>query len=107
MSKLLQNIKKCSKQVDGDDMLDKNFHCCGSWIPTQIVIKNFKISYLDDCGKTRFFTRREIKALLEGISMHETDCSALGFTKTKPIDLLIQSLIVCPPQARPYVLIQN
>lgn len=31
------------------------------------------------------------------------DAALMGFTNSKPVDLLIWSLLVCPPQLRPVV----
>lgn len=58
ISKLLEGIKKCSKQIEDEDLFDRKFKCCNSWIPTQITIKNYRISYRDDCHQQKYFDRR-------------------------------------------------
>lgn len=39
--------------------------------------------------------------MLDKIDQH--DAMMMGFTDSKPVDLLIWSLLVCPPQLRPVV----
>lgn len=42
-----------------------------------------------------------MEAILAKIS--DVDAQLLGFTKTKPVDLLIRALAVAPPQVRPSI----
>jgi DNA-directed RNA polymerase beta' subunit len=35
--------------------------------------------------------------------MTEADCKLLGFIRSKPVDLLISTLAVAPPQIRPSI----
>jgi DNA-directed RNA polymerase beta' subunit len=39
--------------------------------------------------------------ILDGIS--KDDARAMGFTKSKPINLMIETLAVAPPQIRPSI----
>lgn len=47
------------------------------------------------------YTAQKVRNIFSKMS-HE-DCKLLGFTITKPIDLLISTLAVAPPQIRPSI----
>lgn len=93
--------------AEEDDIFDKHYKSCGyTNNPSSIEVRNYKIYYINQEKKKIAYDRREIKRLLAGFSKYQMECEALGFSKTKPIDLIIEYLIVPPPQVRPYVLIK-
>lgn len=47
------------------------------------------------------YDSRKVFKILEGIN--KEDAKAMGFTKTKPINLMIETLAVAPPQIRPSI----
>lgn len=51
--------------------------------------------------------RKQVIRLLEAFSYSSHECEILGFTRTKPIDLIIETVLVGPPQIRPIVYIRN
>ena len=48
-----------------------------------------------------YYTAQQVKNILGKII--GSDCKLLGFTQTKPVDLLIDILAVAPPQVRPSI----
>lgn len=59
-------------------------------------MKNYKL-YVNE----KIYDSRRVFKILSGIS--KMDASALGFTKSKPVNLMIETLAVAPPQIRPSI----
>jgi DNA-directed RNA polymerase beta' subunit len=47
------------------------------------------------------YDSRKVFKILSGIS--KEDAKVLGFTKSKPVNLMIETLAVAPPQIRPSI----
>lgn len=47
------------------------------------------------------YTAQEIYRILERIDPN--DAEMMGFTDSKPVDLILTQLLVCPPQVRPSI----
>jgi DNA-directed RNA polymerase beta' subunit len=82
---------------------------CGSAIPTRISLRNHRIIIEekvvggDEAAKKKetVYTAQRVRNIFQRIS--PLDSKLLGFTVTKPIDLLISTLAVAPPQIRPSI----
>jgi DNA-directed RNA polymerase beta' subunit len=49
----------------------------------------------------RVYDARRVFKILQGIS--KDDAKVLGFTKSRPINMMIETLAVAPPQIRPSI----
>jgi DNA-directed RNA polymerase beta' subunit len=81
---------------------------CGSAIPTRITLKNHRIIIeekvvAEDGSKKKetVYTAQRVRNIFQKIS--SADSKLLGFQVTKPLDLLISTLAVAPPQIRPSI----
>lgn len=104
LAKLLGGINKCPFQQDEDETDPKN-KGCGNAIPTRISLKNHRIvidEKIDD-GKKRetVYSASKVRNIFSKIST--ADYKLMGFVTTKPVDLLILTLAVAPPQIRPSI----
>lgn len=74
----------------------------------KVQMKNYRI-YVEDLTDTsgskrkdKIYDRHQIKKILEELSKSK-EAEVLGFKATKPIDLMIRTLAVPPPQIRPSI----
>jgi DNA-directed RNA polymerase beta' subunit len=90
---------------------------CGAPIPTNISLKSHRIviqeklapTLIDENngketkGKKKdiFLTGQTVYNILKNIRPEH--CKILGFIRSKPVDLLISTLAVAPPQIRPSI----
>ena len=82
---------------------------CGSTIPTRISLRNHriiieeKVTSGEEAAKKKetVYTAQKVRNIFQKIS--SADSKLLGFLVTKPIDLLISTLAVAPPQIRPSI----
>lgn len=82
---------------------------CGSAIPTRISLRNHriiieeKVTSGEEVAKKKetVYTAQRVRNIFQKIS--SADSKLLGFLVTKPIDLLISTLAVAPPQIRPSI----
>lgn len=89
-------------------------------MPTKVFVKNYKICVQfpvnkknkDDpndeemnhktiTDKPIEYTAQEIYKILERIDPN--DAEMMGFTDSKPVDLILTQLLICPPQVRPSI----
>ena len=107
LAKLLGPINKCPFQ-EGEEENDVRFKGCGSAIPTRIRLRNHQIIIEEKTGvgedtkkKEIIYTAQRVRNIFQKIA--PADSKLLGFIVTKPIDLLISTLAVAPPQIRPSI----
>ena len=96
---------------------------CGSseGAPTKVFVKNYKIcvqfthsrkgkedveegeemNHKSLTDKPIEYTAQEIYKILEKID--PKDAEIMGFTDSKPVDLILTQLLICPPQVRPSI----
>ncbi len=84
---------------------------CGSTIPTRISLRNHRIiieekiniNAEDSTAKKKeiIYNAQKVRNIFQKIT--NADSKLLGFITTKPIDLLITTLAVAPPQIRPSI----
>ena len=114
MAKLLSTISKCqAEELEGEE---KGYvGGCGSAIPTKIrlssqrIIIEEKVELSNDLNpaskqsrkKDVVYPAQKVRNIFSKIT--NEDAKLLGFTITKPIDLLISTLAVAPPQIRPSI----
>ena len=116
MSKLLCSIGRCTAQESEKDSGSETYvGGCGNSIPTRISLRNHRIIVEikeeisgDQLDKGLKIKKKEISysaARVRNIfaKIAPYDFKLLGFTVTKPIDLLIETLAVAPPQIRPSI----
>ena len=89
---------------------------CGSNIPTKIRLSSNRIiieEKLETINESGMGTTKQIKkrdTIYSGqkvwnifSQISNADSTLLGFTVTKPVDLLISTLAIAPPQIRPSI----
>lgn len=109
LAKLLAPINKCPFQEQEDEEEDIKNKGCGSAIPTRISLKNHRIIIEEKVvggeegtkKKESVYTAQRVRNIFQKIT--PADSKLLGFLVTKPIDLLISTLAVAPPQIRPSI----
>jgi len=105
LAKLLGSIGKCPSPNEENEEDSRN-KGCGSVIPVRISLRNHKI-YVEernaDGTKKRdvIYPATKVRNIFN--KMSNEDSKLLGFHTTKPIDLLISTLAVAPPQIRPSI----
>jgi len=114
LAKLLGPINKC-EMADSQDSAEPNG--CGATIPTKIRVVNHKIMVEEKTLQLQFDenTGKEVKAKKKESAytalrvrnifkaIKPEHCKILGFTRSKPVDLIISTLAVAPPQIRPSI----
>ena len=90
---------------------------CGASIPTKIRVVNHKIMVEErttqvvmdeNSGKELKARKKELAYTALRVrnifkAMKPEHCKILGFTRSKPVDLIISTLAVAPPQIRPSI----
>lgn len=108
LAKLLAPIGKCPFEEGDDDKTSGKG--CGSAIPTRISLRNHRIIIEERIvtggdepvkKKEKIYTAQMVRNIFQKIN--NADSKLLGFLVTKPIDLLISTLAVAPPQIRPSI----
>ena len=89
-------ISKCGEEQTKILEENKIGNFCGSDIPTKIQLRSYKL-YVGD----KIYDSRKVFKILSGIS--KEDAKVLGFTKSRPVNLMIETLAVAPPQIRPSI----
>jgi DNA-directed RNA polymerase II subunit RPB1 len=111
LAKLLAPISRCTAQeYEKDSGSETYVGGCGATIPTKVALRNHRI-IIDEKQevtgdqtkkkKETTYTALRVRNIFNKISV--ADCKILGFTVTKPVDLLIETLAVAPPQIRPSI----
>lgn len=99
LAKLLGPINQCPLEKE------KARRGCGSFIPNKIAVRQHRIMVEEKYGKNKVreysYTAQKVYTIFSKIN--EEDAILLGFTKSKPCDLLISTLAVAPPQIRPSI----
>ncbi len=104
LAKLLGKVKKCT-YPDAED-LDKKLRYCDRKMPKRISVnKEFKVEIIEEFEeKKRLVTALNAAKILHILErMSDEACQVLGFRENKPKDLVLRTLLVCPPQVRPSI----
>lgn len=74
-------------------------------MPSKATLKNYRFYVADEQNsrQMRVLERAQVMKILGEVSKDKETCKYLGFDISKPIDLMIQSLAVPPPQIRPSI----
>ena len=100
LTKLLLNVNKCALHDEKGDKFG-----CGSTIPTKITVKDkMMVMVVDKAVKRQGemeYSALKVKAIFDKIP--DEDRRLLGFTATKPSDMIISILAISPPQVRPSI----
>jgi len=103
MSKLLCKVSKCLSE-EGIKGLDWKEKGCGGSSPINLVIRNHNILIIESEGDKKretVITASQVKCIFEKMCPQEV--RILGFCRSHPVDLLIDCLVVVPPQIRPSI----
>jgi DNA-directed RNA polymerase beta' subunit len=103
LAKLLVGISKCPFQEDEDNPISKG---CGNIIPNRVTLRNHRIiceEKTDDPNRRKeyIYTASRVRNIFAKITPE--DYKLLGFHTTRPVDLLIATVAVAPPQIRPSI----
>jgi DNA-directed RNA polymerase II subunit RPB1 len=99
LAKLLGPINQCPVEQE------KARKGCGCIIPTKIAVRQHRIIIEEkfEKNKIREYSYNAQKVHSIFVKITEEDANLLGFTRSKPVDLLISTLAVAPPQIRPSI----
>lgn len=103
LAKLLAGISKCPAPENEDDPQNKG---CGNIIPNRVTLRNHQIiceEKTEDPGRKKeiIYTASRVRNIFAKITTE--DYKLLGFHTTRPVDLLISTVAVAPPQIRPSI----